>query len=278
MSKLPGPVDELAPIPLPIAPQPDQWPPSPGHLSVHHSMFPYNAPELVCPPVKESQRTVFQTGSIAVRNSGLQYTTATTHNKGLFAFHRFWTRPPLPANEAEQFELLTWRMAGFLPVYGADASTGVPRIVRLTSAQRAILQEPTPSQRIGYRNLRTSPSRVIPFATRYVIRQSLDHIKRQDWIEEYIDPQTPYKNTERWKWLGHRLLTEQIKVAVDGMRLRYETAAQLELLDPRLNTLGRTMSPIGLVKRYMLGCVEVQEGVLFPKLASILRAQQQDAA
>ncbi|HET7320290.1 MAG TPA: hypothetical protein VFI84_01740 [Candidatus Saccharimonadales bacterium] len=127
------PVDESLGIPLPILPNELLPADDPEFANWHHPWHPSSAPAL---------QTL---GGKALRHSRVQLVRATDHNmgdrkRGKLTYHDYFIGPQIPTDETEQFKAIIAACAGYTPETAIDLRGTEPRIVAMTSDQRALLR------------------------------------------------------------------------------------------------------------------------------------------
>lgn len=247
------PTDPEFGLPLLIAPNLDK---TPDRENWHHDFHPSNDPRLA--------HSIQNLGGWALRNCRLQLVDEDYHNFGPAAYHEHYLGPPIPDDEREQFRLVVLACAGLIPRQGMDFSSGNPQIVDLNDEQLKALRTEKPNQRFGYSQIRFIHDPVWQFLTDFTMRQTLSDVQ-PSLIEEFLDRATRH---ERRMYLGHLLLSKQVDIATDSVTGQYDQAKRAGMLDPRVQ-----YGPRDFIKHRILGRRIRQEAVLFPRLASRLKAE-----
>lgn len=252
-------------VPLPIAPDIENWPPRPQDLSKHHSWHP-SADPLLANIDDIANPELEQRGGWALRNSAMQMTDKSQHNNGPDSYHAIWGGSPVPRDPGTQFRCVVLQLAGLVPPEGLDPSSGEPVIVQLTGLQRGILQTPLRNAPVGYEYYRHGYQQTRQFIEAFVLSRPLYHVKPAA-IQEFVDGGT---DEERYKRLGHMLLMQLVVVAAHNTDLHatYETLKRQGLLDPRVDHAYPTVEDF--IKRWLLRTRVRQESHLMPLLQSNL--------
>lgn len=241
--------DLLTDLPLPIAPvEGIQVSARSDEGNWHHHFHPSSDPILV--------NTL---GGRALRNSRVQRVDRNFHNYSQKAYHRFFTGPPIPDDENEQFRMVVLACAGYVPEEGVDLQGGEPKRVRLTQLQLQQLRQPGVGDdkqvAFGYRDLRYSYDAAREFFSHYALTRSIDHVD-QSKIDEFLHT----RDESRKRYLGHLLLAKKVDVAAEPVDEIYSQVRQAGLLHPLMPPAPNTLV------RHKLG-VSTQREKLFPRLA-----------
>jgi len=247
-AELVTPVDELSGLPLPIAPTEYILPQeSPNFADWHHHFHPAS---------HEDMKSI---GGIAIRNCRVQLVARRDHNEGPSSYHRFYSGPPIPEEENDQFSLTVLACAGYIPSQAIDLRSGEPKVVDLSHTQQKILRQR--QDVFGYRNLRYAYDPIRSFYTEYSMSRDISCLNEIE-IEEFLTT----KDELRQKFLGHFLLAQVVKIASEDVHAKYIAVRRAGLLHPFMPA-----EPYSLVK-YKLGANGRREE-LFPRLGQRFKEQ-----
>jgi hypothetical protein len=293
-AELVTPVDELTGLPLPILPTGENLPHNKGHVANwHHHFHPASSPELTA--------TI---GGRALRQSRVQLVPVRHHNFSNTAYHRFFSGPPIPGEEEEQFGMCVLAAAGYLPREAIDMNNGNPVVRQLAgdhlshlkvvqkpimpgkdeveryrrkflpgsdydSAERSLTDKRVRQAEMGYRNLRYGYDPIKNFFVSVVLKQDLSHI-RDSLIDRFVEDGDEEQ--------GMSLLAKAALQAVETTTFRgrplvdvYKEAWSDDCLHPAMPP-----HPASLVK-HKLGDKDKRMNIL-PRMRTVLRQGGQQAA
>lgn len=209
------PIDERTKLPLPLLPYEQA-----AETSWHHHAHPSISPLLKA------------AGGLVVRTVRLQLTEglggkAKADISGYIPksygehmrYHYFYSGPPLPETEKEQFEYAVWAASGYIPENAVNVRGNKPKIVKMKPHQISRLHNG--EIKVGSHEL------LKDFLKDYVLKQDLSHIS-PNIIDEFV-------NTQVWnrkRFLGRWLLAQASEVATEQLSEPFALARKKGLVNP----------------------------------------------
>lgn len=197
-----------------------------GHqLTFHHRQFPADAVRGIVPE------------AVTFRSIDGQLLPRYLHQR----LHGRYDGPTLPSTQEAVFRYVVLRCGGYMPRHALELAYRGTRIVVPTAEQRWAIAA---SLRMDHTNTPLNAgyqrARVGMLLARHVVRQPIEHIK-EGLMDEFLHTD----DAGRRKELGHLLLKEKVRVAVDPFDLVYHQSYKEGTLMP-----GAPRTPVRVVTRY----------------------------